>query len=112
MYDQKNPTLTKILKHIGSSVEVGLNKKVGEELETASAAIMALWEDLSSQLAIKNKFGVEIDTVGQKIPILNMYMNGASITLHKLKPEEVKEWRQGWKDACASVVVELNKVLK
>ena len=34
MYDQENPTLTKILKHMGSLIEDGLNKKVGKELET------------------------------------------------------------------------------
>lgn len=112
MYDQENPTLTKILKHVDISVEDGLNKKTGKELEVASATITALWENLNSQLTIKNQFGVEIDTVSQTISILNMYMIGASITLRKLKPEEVKEWRQGWKDIYTSLVVELSKVLK
>jgi len=112
MYDQENPMLTKILRHVGSSVEDGLNEKVGKELEIASTDVTTLWENLNSQLAIKNQFSLEIDTIGQQMLILNMYMNGASITLNKLKPEEVREWRQGWENARALVVTELNKVLK
>ena len=112
MYNQQNPVFTKILQHVGGLIEEDLNQKIGKELEVNSAEIAAHWEDLSSQLAIKNKFDVKVDVIGQNMVMINMYMNGASITLHKLKPKEVEEWRKGWDNARASIVAELNKILK
>jgi len=112
MYDQQTPILTEILKRTGGVVEDGLNQKIGEELDRASKEITKLWRDLGSQLVIKNEFDVKIDVIGQNMTMLHMYMSGASITVHKLKVEEVKEWREGWNKATALVIAELNKILK
>src|SRR3989344_1977023 len=41
MYDKQNPMFSKILRHVGSSVENVLNQKIGKELETSSAEVTA-----------------------------------------------------------------------
>lgn len=110
MYGEKYTQLAHIRNKVGPVVENNLFNKVTKELEAHTFEIQGLTEKLTSRLAIKNETGASIDTIAQNILVLNLYMQGSSITIQKLEPSEIEEWRKGWEKARISLVDELNKI--
>lgn len=110
MYDEKNAMLVHIRTKLGPAVESGVFDKTTKELEAQSSQIQGLTDSLTSMLAIKNEAGASIEAIGKNILILNIYMQGSTITVKKLGQTEIEEWRAGWETARKNVVDELNKI--
>lgn len=112
LYDGKNPQLTKPLQTLGPFFEKELIEKIGNELKKSSDAITDLSESLVTKIKIKNSFELDIQKITNAITIMNLYLQGASITVHKLKANEVGKWRSGWSKAKEDNEEQLKKILK
>ena len=111
MYDGKNLEIKAIFKNLTEALEAAVLEKMGGDLSKISKEIVELSEGLTTKLKIKNICNADSTIINDKVAILSVYLQTASISLKKLSVSEVEEWRKGWDEGKQKIQTELNKIL-